>query len=109
MRIIIFLSLLLTVNSCWFSSKSGAVKKIEQFTIRKGKNPEKGLNKNDLTNIINDLPSGIMWAVNKIGGIENILSHCDQNKDDTVTISEVRNMDTCISKCWMSTAIQTFL
>jgi len=109
MRIIIFLSILLSVQSCWFSSKKGAVKKIEQFMIRKGKNPEKGLNKNDLKNIINDLPKSILWAVKKIGGIENILSHCDENKNDIITISEVRNMDTCISDCWMSAAIQTFL
>jgi len=96
-------------HACWFSSKNGAVAKIERYLIKIGHDPKKGLNRGDFRSIVRDAPSGISWAVRKLGSIDGVYARCDQNNDEIVTLDEVRSAPKCLSSCWKTMAISSYL
>jgi len=93
-------------ESCWFSSKSGAIKHIDKYMRKIGRDPEQGLDRKDFDDIIKDIPSGIRWAVRKLGNIQGVFDRCDHDKDGRIKLSEVRKSKHCLSDCWKQSAIQ---
>jgi len=97
------------VESCWFSSKRGAVKRIKKYMIKLGKDPEEGLDHHDFKGIVRDAPSALGWAIKRLGSVEGVFERCDYDKDGLIKISEISKSKHCLSSCWKSLAIETLL
>ena len=115
MRFFYILSLVFTaflacdVEACWFSSKSRAIKHIDEYMHKIGRDPEEGLTRKDFDDIIRDIPSSIRWAVNKLGNIQGVFDRCDYDKDGKIKLSEAKKSKHCIKTCWKQMAIESFL
>ena len=109
MRLFFFILLLTSTNACWFSSKKGAIKSITKYMHKIGRDPEKGLDRNDFEDIIKDIPGSIRWAVKKLGNIDGVFDRCDADGDGKIKVSEAKESKRCIASCWKSLAIESFL
>jgi len=74
-----------------------------------GRDPERGLDRNDFDNIIKDIPGSIRWAVKKLGNIQGVFDRCDYDGDGRIKVSEAAKSKHCIEACWKQAAIQAFL
>lgn len=96
-------------ESCWFSSKSGAIKHIDRYMRKVGKDPEEGLDHGDFEDIIKQVPGSIRWAVKKLGNIQGVFDRCDYDGDGKIKLSEVGKSNMCLTSCWKQSAIMVGL
>lgn len=95
MRGVMLMMLLGRADACWIGTKEGTLKKI------KGRLAEEHITQLDhayLDGLCARMPAPVCWAVNKIG-IDAAFVDCDANKDGIITISEMRDTDTCLTSC----------
>lgn len=107
--LLIVFGLICLSEGCWFSSKSGAMKHIDKYMRKVGRDPEEGLDHKDFDNIVKDLPGSIRWAVKKLGNIQGVFDRCDYDKDGKIKLSEVKKSKHCLSACWKQMALIEFL
>jgi hypothetical protein len=106
---LLILTALPFTQGCWMMSKPAAIERVRLFITSRGMDPNDGVTIEMIHDVERDLPSGIAWIINKVGGAENIMDRCDLNKDRVIHFDEVLAGEQCMSACWKQTAIRTWL
>lgn len=105
MRGIVLFALLSGVSACWINTKEGTLEKI------KGRMTEEHITQVDrdyLDGLCARMSAPVCWAVNKIG-IDAAFVDCDANKDGIITLTEIRDTDTCLTSCTKLTVLNMVL
>ena len=98
--------MLTTVNGCWFQTKSKPIKHLSNYLKKIGRDPKKGVTRSDLKDVVKDIPAAVRWLA---PSVSTVMNKCDLNRDDTITLDEVRRGSRCLVDCSKQIAITTFL
>lgn len=99
MRWLILLLCIVHAEACWFMTKERALKKITKIL-----EPRTYVDRPYIEDMCKKMPAPFAWAVRQIG-IEPALKDCDENKDGSITLEEMKRMDTCLTDCSKLTII----
>jgi len=80
-------------QACWFVSKERTLEKITHIL-----DTRTSVDRPYIEDLCTKMPAPFAWAVRKIG-IEAALKDCDENTDGTITLLEMKSMDTCLTDC----------
>ena len=103
MRLLVLLLCMVNAQACWFLSKETALEKITKVLDNRS-----SVDRPYINDLSKKLPAIFGWAVKQIG-IESALKDCDENKDGTITLEEMKRMDTCLTDCAKLTIINMVL
>ncbi len=103
MRLLLFVTLLTSVNACWFYSKESTLVKIKQHLGDRA-----FIDRDYVSEMERNMPKIISWAIEKIG-VDEAFKDCDANQDGKITVKEMEDTGTCLASCTKLAVLNTVL
>ena len=103
MKLLLLVTLLTSVNACWFYSKESTLVKIKQHLSTRA-----FIDRDYVSEMERKMPKIISWAIEQIG-VDEAFKDCDANKDGKITVKEMQDTGTCLASCTKLAVLNTVL